>query len=165
MAITREKKQETLEKLKDVFKNSPTVVFTNFHGLNVAETSDLRQDLRKSEVNYMVAKKTLVRKVLEEGKISGEAPVLEGELSIAFSKDLLEPARKIYNFQKKFDNKISILGGLFDGKLVNKQEMIEIAQIPPIETLYAQFVNVINSPIQGFVIALQGLAEKKESNA
>jgi len=161
MPITRSKKGEIINDLKGIFKDSKTVVFVNFHGLNVSDSSILRKDLKNSEIGYLVAKKTLVRKVLEGSKIMGDTPALEGELSIAFGKDLLEPARKIYSFQKKLENRISILGGLFDGRFVDKQEMTEIAQIPPRETLYAQFVNLINSPIKGLAVALDQIAKTK----
>jgi ribosomal protein L10 len=44
---------------------------------------------------------------------------------------------------------------------MEKAQMMEIATIPGLQTLYAQFVNVINSPIQGLVVALNAIAEKK----
>ncbi len=57
------------------------------------------------------------------------------------------------------------MGGVFDGVYKNKEEMTVVAQIPGRETLYAQFVNLINSPIQGLVIGLNAVAEKKGANA
>jgi len=74
---------------------------------------------------------------------------------------LLDPSREIYEFQKKFDKKISIVGGIFEGGFKNQTEMLTIAQIPGMKTLQAQFVNIINSPIQGFVMALDQIAKKK----
>ena len=44
---------------------------------------------------------------------------------------------------------------------MNREEMVSIAQIPGLKTLQAQFVNLINSPIQGFVMALSEIAKKK----
>ena len=43
-----------------------------------------------------------------------------------------------------------------------KSEMEAIAAIPSQKVLYAQFVNIINSPIQGLVLALNAIAEKKQ---
>src|SRR3989344_2549934 len=152
MAVSREKKKETLNKLTDVVDKSASVVFVNFHGLNVSETNTLRNDLRESKIGYLVAKKSLVRKAL--GKVKGDELSLEGELSLAYGKDALDPARKIFSFQQKFKDKLSIIGGIFEGGLVSKEKMTEIAQIPSQKVLYAQFVNVINSPIQGLVVGL-----------
>ena len=93
-------------------------------------------------------------------KIEGTMPELPGELGLAYGKDLVTPAREVFEFQKKFKDSISILGGIFEGRFMSKEEMLSIALIPPTKTLQAMFVNVINSPIQGFVMALDQIAKK-----
>jgi large subunit ribosomal protein L10 len=161
MAVSKQKKGETLEKLKKVAKDSISMVFVNFHGLPVSESGTMRKTLRGKGVGYTVAKKTLTKIALESQKIEGTMPEMPGELGIVFGTDLLDPAREIYEFQKKLDKKIQIVGGVFEGRFMNQSEMISIAQIPGLKTLHAQFVNLINSPIQGLVIGLNAIAEKK----
>jgi large subunit ribosomal protein L10 len=161
MAVSKQKKSETLEKLKKVAKDSVSLVFVNFHGLPVSESGAMRRTLRGKGVGYTVAKKTLTKKALEAQKIEGTMPEMPGELGIVFGSDLLDPAREIYEFQKKLDKKIQIVGGVFEGRFMNQSEMVSVAQIPGLKTLHAQFVNLINSPIQGFVMALNAIAEKK----
>ena len=163
MAITKEKKEKICKKVEGIVDDFSTIVFVNFHGLNVIDTTQLKSSLREEESFYTVAKKTLVKKVLQNSAVEGEMPELEGELALAYSKDQIAPARGVYEFQKKHKENISILGGIFEGVYVGKDKMSSIAQIPPLQTLRAQFVNIINSPIQGLVIALNGIAEKKEA--
>lgn len=162
MAITKAKKKEILDKLQDI-TNKESVVFVNFHGLPVTETSAMRGELRQADVRYFVTKKTLVKKAFEGSKLAGELPAMEGELALAYADDLTAPAREIFKFQKKHAGNISILGGTFEGRFLNKKEMEEIAQIPSLHTLQGMFVNVINAPIQGFVVALQAIADKKSA--
>ena len=162
MAIHKEKKAEIVSNVKDILSTSKSVVFVNFHKLPVSESTTIRKELRSKEVNFTVAKKTLTKRALAEAQVTGEQPVLEGELALVYSADLLAPAREIFDFQKKLDGRVSILGGVFDGVYKNKEEMEVIASIPSRHTLYAQFVNLINSPIQGLVIALNAVAEKKQ---
>jgi large subunit ribosomal protein L10 len=78
-----------------------------------------------------------------------------------YGADPIEGAREVYAFQKKLDKKIQIVGGVFEGKFMNQAEMLMVAQIPGLKTLQAQFVNLINSPIQGFVMALSEIAKSK----
>ncbi|MFA6339240.1 MAG: 50S ribosomal protein L10 [Candidatus Paceibacterota bacterium] len=165
MALTKQEKTEVIEKVNDALKDSASVVFVNFHGLSVKDATDVRRALRNSEVGYIVAKKTLAKRALDEKKVEGEMPELPGELAIAYGSDLIAPAREVYSFQKKLADKISIVGGIFEGKYMNKEQMMEIALIPSRQTLYAQFVNLINSPIQGLVIALDAIANSKESTS
>jgi large subunit ribosomal protein L10 len=162
MAVSKEKKSEILDGLKKIVKDSASIVFINFHGLPVSESSAIRKELRGKGVGYSVAKKTLTRKALSEGGIAGTMPEMPGELGIVYGKDQIDPAREIYAFQKKLDKKLSILGGIFEGKFMNQSEMMAVAQIPGLKTLHAQFVNLINSPIQGFVMALSEIAKSKE---
>ena len=67
----------------------------------------------------------------------------------------------MFFFQKKFENKVSLQGGVFEGKFIGVEEVKALALIPPLQTLRAQFVNLLNSPLQGLVMALDGVAKKK----
>ena len=161
MAVSKEKKGEILQKLKKIVKDSVSIVFVNFHSLPVADSSNVRKSLREKGVGYTVAKKSLTRKALSEAGLSGEMPDMPGELGIVYGTDPMEGAREVYGFQKKLDKKIQIVGGVFEGKFMNQSEMLAISQIPNLKTLQAQFVNLINSPIQGFVMALSEIAKSK----
>ena len=165
MPITRNQKGDILNDLQDVFAK-PSAVFVNFHGLTVSDTSEMRKTLRHDGVKYTVAKKTLIRKALEGKKVSGELPELPGEIAVVYpveetTTDTTAPARGVYAFQKKFDGRVSIVGGIFDGAYLTSAGMLEIATIPSRHVLLGMFLNVINSPVQGFAVALGKIAEKK----
>jgi large subunit ribosomal protein L10 len=161
MLNTREKKKGIIANLAKAVESSKSVVFVNFHKLLVKDASLIRKSLKKEEVNYVVAKKTLFKKSLDGVSIKGEMPKLEGELALAFGDDLLAPARSVYEFQRKLDGKVKIIGGIFDGEYKSEAEMLSMATIPPLQVLRGMFVNIINSPVQRFVIALSKIAEKK----
>jgi len=161
MAITRQKKEEVVSQVSDAAKNAQSLVFVHFSQVPVQDVNEIRSTLRDQDVSYTVAKKTLIKRALAETNIEGEQPALEGEIAIAYGDDLLAPAREVYAFQKKHKDNIAIVGGVYDGVYKNKEEMLEIALIPPIDTLRGQFLNVINSPVQGLAVALNAIAEKK----
>ncbi len=162
MAVSKEKKSGILDNLKKIVAESKSLVFLNFKGLPVSDTSEIRKTLRGNGIGYMVAKKTLSRKALKEGGVTGDMPEMPGEFAMVYGEDALAPAREIFAFQKKFDKKVQIVGGVFEGKFMNQSEMTTVANIPGMKTLQAQFVNLINSPIQRIVIALNQIAEKKQ---
>ena len=162
MAINKEKKKKIVSDVSKVVKDADSVVFVNFHGLPVLDTTILRKTLKGQGIGYLVSKKTLAKRALDEAKIEGTLPVMEGELALAYGKDLIAPAREVYAFQKKYPNLIQIIGGVFEKRYMNKEEMTDIAAIPPLQVLYGQVVNLINSPIQQFVMALGQIAKAKE---
>jgi large subunit ribosomal protein L10 len=120
----------------------------------------LRRDLRDKGVDYKVGRKTLLKRALL-GKAKGEVPELSGEVAIAYSTDQTASSREIYNFQKTHKGILEIIGGIFEGNFLGKEKMMEIAMIPSREVLYAQFVNLINSPIQRFAVVLDQIAKGK----
>jgi large subunit ribosomal protein L10 len=163
MPISKDKKKEIIKEVADLLKDSKSIVFFNFKGFSVKNTTEMRRELKKAKVGYFVAKKTLAKRAFDEAKIAGEIPTMFGETAMAYSADLIAPAREVFTFQKKFKDNLSIVGGIFDGKYMSKEEMMAVALIPSQQTLYAQFVNIINSPIQGFVMALDAIGKTKTS--
>jgi len=161
MAIKKEKKKEIISSLEKVIKDSKSVVFVNFHKLLVKDASLIRRALKSENVGYVVAKKTLFKKALGGSEVKGSMPALEGELAVVYGEDLLAPARSIYDFQKKLEGKISIVGGIFEGEYKSQAQMLSIASIPSVQVLRGMFVNIINSPVQRFVIGLGQIAERK----
>jgi large subunit ribosomal protein L10 len=163
MALKKAQKKVVLDQVTDITNNLKSAVFVNFHGLTVNDTIEMRSALRKAGVKYTVAKKTLATKALEAKGFKGTMPELLGELAIAYGDDLIAPAREVRAFEKKFEGKVGILGGIFEDKYMSKAEMTEIASIPGQQQLYGMFVNLINSPIQRFVIAINEIAKNKQA--
>jgi large subunit ribosomal protein L10 len=160
MAITKAKKADILAKLETVRDNSDAIVFVHFKGLTVANTTAMRKELREKGVGYFVAKKTLMTKAFGE-KFEGSMPQLDGEVAIAYSTDAIAPAQNIKEFAGKYKDSIAIVGGVFQGVFKNKEEMVAIASIPPLETLRGMFAQLVNSPRQRFAVVLSKVAETK----
>ncbi len=161
MAITRQKKEEVVKKLSDSISKAKTLVFAKFKGLTVAEQNEMRKALRTKSVGYTVAKKTLIKRALDTASYEGTLPELEGEVALVSGEDELAPAREIAAFVKKFGDHLAFAGGVFGGKYVGQAEIVAISAIPGMETLRAQFVQLINSPLQRFAVVLSEQAKKQ----
>jgi len=160
VAITKAKKAQITERLNEVKASSDAIVFVHYKSLSLADTTAMRKALRENGVGYLVAKKTLMKRAFGD-TYTGTMPVLDNEIAIAYSTDPMAPAQNIKEFATKFKDKISIVGGVFQGVYKDQVEMTEIVSIPSLQVLRGMFVNIINSPIQGLVIALDQVAQKK----
>ncbi len=162
MAKTKEQKAVIIEKLENAFKTGASSVFLHFTGLNVADETAMRRGLQKDAVSYVVAKKTLIRRALTALGHKHEAVPLEGEVAVAHGgNDATAAARMVQEFAKKFAGKLTILGGIFEGRIIGAAEMQMIATIPSMQVLRGMFANIVNSPIQRFAIALSEVAKIK----
>ncbi len=165
MAITKAKKEEVVAKVNGAIADAASVVFVHFKGLSMEDTSAMRRALKEDGVQYMVAKKTLIKHALSNKGYTGTLPELPGEIAIAWSSngeggDPTLAARDIHEQGKKYANALSIVGGIYEGTYQDANAMNSIATIPPLPVLRGMFANVINSPIQGLAIVLNQIAEK-----
>lgn len=166
--LSKSKKEKIIKDIEGVVKESKSLVFVNFHGLKVSDETKLRRELRKEGVGYKVSRKTLLGRALK-GKAEGEIPELAGEVAIAYlptgqagSKDATTTPREVYNFQKAHKSIVlSILGGIFEGKFVGKEMMMELAMIPSREVLLSKIAFLLKSPMQRLALAVNEVAKKK----
>jgi large subunit ribosomal protein L10 len=167
MAKTKAQKQEIVEKLAEAFKGSVSSVFVHYKGVNMEEEYAMRRALTAAGVKYFITRKSLMKRAAQAAGVAGEVPTLSGEVAVVYGtndaakEDITLSPRGIQEFVKKLGGKLAIMGGIVEGKFVPAAEMQTLATIPPVDTLRGMFVNVINSPIQGFVVALSKIAEKK----
>ncbi len=163
MAITKDKKAEIVKKIEDIASKAKTLVWVQFKGLNVAQQTEMRKALRAQDIGYVVAKKSLVERGLASSKFEGEAPILDGEVALAYGEDELAPAREVAVFVKKFGDTLQFAGGVFGGKYVDKAGIMAIAAIPGMDALRGMFAQVINSPRQRFAGVLSEVAKTKSN--
>ncbi len=157
MTVTREQKNKTLKDLSERFSKAKSVVFLGFQGLTVKDDMNLRKKLRGENVDYKVAKKTLIKIGLREAKAEKVDELqLEGPVAVAIGyDDEIAPARLTNEFSRTND-KIKILGGYIATKYISAADMKIFATLPGKDQLRAQLVGTINAPISGFVNVLAG---------
>lgn len=164
MALTRAQKVDQLAELKENMQKSQSVIFAHYLGLNVADVSSLRSDLKKGKAEMKVAKKTLMQiaaKELNMPELSNE--LLNGAVACIFSfEDPLSGAQIAFKFSKAH-KQVELIGGVFEGKLLSQEEAIRLAKIPGKLQLLGMFAAMINSPLTSFARGLSELAKQKEA--
>ncbi|HEY4518356.1 MAG TPA: 50S ribosomal protein L10 [Candidatus Paceibacterota bacterium] len=165
MPKTRKQKEETVAKLKEATKDAASVVFVGFDRLKVSDERVLRKSLREVGATYTVAKKSLLKLAIENfadfpGQV-GIACLPAGALAKVGGADAIAPAKGIALFAKKHEGVMKILGGIFEGKLMDAVAMQAIAAIPTRKELLSMLANVLNAPIRGLAIALSEVAKQK----
>ena len=157
MSITKERKKEIIKDLSGRFSKSKSIVFLGFQGLTAVESINLRRKLRGENIDYKVAKKTLIGKGLEEAKFeSSEELNLEGPVAVAIGyDDEIAPARLVNEYSKE-NKKLKLLGGFVETNYVDAIGIKSLALLPNKDQLRAQLVGTINAPVSGFVNVLAG---------
>lgn len=157
MALTKAQKAEQLGELKDKMTRSQSVIFAHYIGMNVSDVSDFRAKLKESKAEMKVAKKTLMQLAAKDLNLPElDAEVIEGPVACIFSyEDPMTGAQVAFKFAKTHPQ-VELIGGIFDGKLMTKEQAISFAKMPNREQLLGMFVSMIQSPLRNFAFMANG---------
>lgn len=152
------KKQEIVSELVEKLKNAPSGVLVDYKGINVADDTALRKELRESGVEYFVVKNSLLRLAAKEAGLEGLDEVLSGTTAIALgSDDMIAPAKILGKFAEAHKEFFDLKIGFIEGQVISKEEVVALSKLPSKEVLIAQVLGGLNAPISGLVGVLSGL--------
>ncbi len=153
-------KQQYVAELAEKLKNSAAGVVVDYKGINVADDTALRRELREAGVEYCVVKNTMLRFAAKEAGLEGLNAVLEGTTALAISKeDPISAAKVLSKFADDHKN-FTIKAGYMDGEVIDVDKVVALGKLPSKEQLVGQLVSVLVAPIRGLAVALNAIAEK-----
>jgi large subunit ribosomal protein L10 len=155
--MPKPEKISTVAELKEVFQNAGSFFVTDYQGLNVADISTLRKNLRDNGVKFVVAKNTLFRIAAREAGAPAMDEHLKGPTAIAFAlKDPAVAARILSDsFKEKQLPKIKMF--VLDREVYGGTDIGRLADLPPREILLSQLVSAVESPLTGLVAAVEAV--------
>ena len=161
MSANLENKKAVVEEIKSKIDGAKSIVLVSYSGLSVAEDTELRNELRKSNIEYKVLKNTLIKRAFDEKEIKGFDADLNGPTAVAFGTDETSPAKILTAAAKKYADKIVVKSGYVEGEYVDVKGVAKLAAIPSRETLIAQLAGALLGVPRALAIALNAVAEKK----
>ena len=155
-------KKEEVSKLAARMKEASIILLTDYRGINVADVTGLRAELRKSNSEYKVIKNNITRRAFAEAGLEGLDEMLVGPTAVIMNNDdYLETAKAIYNYSKDNDF-YKIKGGVIDGKVMTAEEIITLAKLPSRETLLSMLAGALLGNISKLAVALDQVKAQKE---
>jgi len=156
MAQTKEQKVEVIKKTQSSIKDSKIVIFTDYSSMTVEEMANLRKKLLESGDKYQVIKNALIDIAAQKENYKSEIKKSKKQTAVVFgASDEVMPAKILVEFIKEIQ-KPEILGGLYQGEVISKEDVEKIASIPSREELQAKLVGTIAGPMSGFVNVMAG---------
>lgn len=145
--MDRTDKINFIESLKSNLDSAGLLVVTKPNGLTVAEVTDLRCKMRAENVSFKVVKNSLAKIALKDTSFSGVIEDLKGPVAFAFSADPVAAARIAVEYAKK-NEKLEIISGSMPDKVMSKDQVIALSQLPSLDELRAKIMAVITTPAQ-----------------
>ena len=172
--MDRRTKEKVVAELHELLKDTRLAVLTGYTGMNVEKMNALRNNLRKSGTELRVLKNTLFGIASKGTDFSKLEEYFKGPLAIVLNRgDVIAPAKLLVEFAKK-NAELEIKAGILDGKLISKEQISALAELPSKEVLVgkllsvmvgvqASLVNVLSGVPRSFICALNAYRDKKES--
>ena len=155
-------KQAIVEALAKRIGNASSGVLVDYKGINVAEDTALRRELRAAGIEYTVVKNTLLRFAVDKCNYNEFDSLLNGTTSLATTEgDPIAPIRIISEYAKKLNGKFEVKGGFMEGKVLPMNELAEIATLPGKDALYAKVLGTMLAPISSLAVVLGQILEQK----
>lgn len=156
-----ELKAKQVDEILDKVKRAKGIVLLDYRGINVEQDTAMRNQLRKEKIEYKVLKNRLVLRAFNAAGYTGMDSVLEGPTAVAFSFDDATAAARVLSENCKKIPKISLKGGIVEGKIMDESGIKAVATIPSKEVLLSQLLGLLTSPMRSFAVAISEVAKKK----
>jgi large subunit ribosomal protein L10 len=175
--VLKAEKQDIVERLKEQFQGSASVICVNFRGINVEKMTQFRRQIQETSGKYQVDKNTLTRRAIAETEFQELSQCMVGPTGIVFCpEDPMESAKVITKFVNETGGALQIKGGIVDGTVFDAKGIEQVSKLPSRQELLTQLVSSLQAPISGlvgtlegvtreFVYTLQAIADDKASGA
>ena len=152
MPKTRQRKESDVAELVDKLGRTQAAVFTNYHGLTVRATEELRAKLREQGMEFSVVKNSLFQRAAESSGV--ELQELRGPAGIAFGfEDAVQTTKAVAAFAKE-NPALEIVGGVVEGKQVDLSVIKRLSALPGREELLGRLVGSLSAPSRNLAMVL-----------
>ncbi|HNY66846.1 MAG TPA: 50S ribosomal protein L10 [Deltaproteobacteria bacterium] len=149
--MKKEKKEVTVNQLRDELWKSQAVFVTDYMGLNVEKITQLRKSVKAAGGTYKVVKNTLLERASQDLPAHLLEDSFAGPTAVAMAfKDPVAIAKILVNFAKE-NEKLEIQTGVLGKQVLTANDVQELAKMPGKEQLLAQMLGSINAPVSNFV--------------
>jgi large subunit ribosomal protein L10 len=151
--MSKEAKKIYVEEMKKNFSSNEAVLIAQYQGLNVNELDELRNELRQKGILFKITKNRITKIAIKETPVKDLEKYFTGPTAAAISSDAITTAKILTKFAKSHD-KLKIVAGFMDGKVLDQKEVAIIATLPSLEEARAKIVGILASPAQKLVSIL-----------
>lgn len=152
-------KIEAVNKIKEMIQSSKNLIFADFRGLDIAQITELRGQLRESDTEFRVIKNNYAKLAISElGLPAADEFLIDPTALTLIGKDYSQAAGVLIKFAR--NSTLKVKGGLIDGNIFSAEQVAELSRLPGKEQLIAMVMSAANAPLINLMYALQGVPLK-----
>ena len=150
----KEDKQKDFQTLQKAFETANNLFVTGFEKMKVGQDFDLRKTVRGAGGEYKVVKNNVAEKASAGTPAADVFANLRGMTSIAYTSGDPVALAKALTAYAKANPALTFKAGLVEGRAVDIKSIIELANMPSKDELFAKLLYLINAPAQRLVTVM-----------
>jgi large subunit ribosomal protein L10 len=148
----QEFKQSIIDDLVAKINESPFLIIADYGGLTVAQFEGLRKKLAEGGTEAHVTKNSFVKRAAAAVDYPEDiASVLTGQTCVVTGGSDVCATAKALKEVNKATGKCEMKGGVLDGKLISADDLNALAALPPMPSLQAQLLGLLQQPASTLV--------------
>jgi len=162
--MNRQQKESVVAEFQKMFTESASTFLIDYKGLSVAQMQALRKSLKQQDSVLKITKARLMKIAAQKasGKVDGLGEfkdAFQDQIGLIFGQEPSAIAKSLVDFSKK-NQQLSVLSALYEARVIDKQEIAQLAKLPSRDVLLAQLVGTMQAPIAGFARSLNAVLSK-----
>lgn len=155
----RQEKQFLLDEIQENIENSEAFVLASYGALLANQANDFRRKLREAGANLKVVRKRVFLKAAQSAGIEDIDPAtLEGSVAIVFATgDTVNATKAVCNFAEESADIVKVLGGHFDGQVLNASQVDALSKLPGRDEMRAQLLGLFEAPLSQTLATMEAL--------
>ena len=154
--MNRDKKTQLISEFSDGIGQASNAFLISFKGITVPQVTELRKQVRETGSDYVVVKNTLALIAVGDSPLTKLKDQFTGETAVAYnSTDAVALAKVLTKFAKDVPT-VTFKGAMLGGQIVPAAEIQNIANLPSREELLAKLLYLMQHPIRGLAVVLNG---------
>ena len=154
----RPEKQLLLDEIKEKIDSADAMLFTRYSGLSANATCDLRRQVREAGGDMEMVRKRVLVKAAAAAGIELDLEALEGHIAVVFAgEDAVGPTKAIVKFEKESEKTIQVIGGRFDGQMIDAASVKRISDLPDRDTMRSQLLGLFEAPMAQTLAVMEAI--------
>jgi large subunit ribosomal protein L10 len=144
--MDRSQKEQLVSEVRLDLSGRALVVVARQSGVTVAQSTQLRRDMREVGAKLRVLKNTLLNIAVKDTEFEGIQDFLEGPVVLAYSSDPVSAAKVVSKFADDYEDKLQIVGGWMSGQILTAKAVQTLAKLPSLDELRAKLLGLLAAP-------------------
>jgi large subunit ribosomal protein L10 len=146
LAVSKERKEESLATYAEWLKKSQAVILVEYTGAKMKDLDSIRAKIREAGGEFHILKNTLARRAFADSGMDLPKDFLVKSTAVSFAFTDPASTAKALTEATKGKDFVKVKGGFMSGQALSAAQVKALSDMPPLPVVRAQLLGVLQAP-------------------